>query len=270
MTLPPNRFGYWPITERPKLEWPGGARVAFWVAPNIEHYEYTLQSRPGRPDIPDYALKDYGNRVGFWRMYNVLAKYGVRATTCLNLTTLDHFPEVRDAMVAADWAYMAHGVYNTWPIYGYTVEEERAYWNDFIETVERKTGKRVKGRLGGGGGYMENTDDLMAEAGCLYHTSWIIDDKPIPITVKGGQPFCYVPDTGQTNDAGVLAIPGGRLPLRDGAAPVRHTLPRGGRKRTGDVPVAAPLPDRPSRRGGLSRPGPRLCARPRRSVAHHG
>ena len=125
MPLPPGRFGYWPITERPKLEWPDGARVAF-------------------------------------------NKYKVRATTCLNLATLDHFPEVKDAMVAADWAYMAHGVYNTRPIYGYTVEEERAYWKDFIETVEQKTGKRVKGRLGGRGGCTGNTDDLMAEAGCLY------------------------------------------------------------------------------------------------------
>jgi len=49
------------------------------------------------------------------------------------------------------------------------------------------------------------TDDLMAEAGCLYHTSWIIDDQPWPINVRGGQKFIYVPYTGQTNDAGMLA-----------------------------------------------------------------
>jgi hypothetical protein len=45
----------------------------------------------------------------------------------------------------------------------------------------------------------------MAEAGCLYHTSWIIDDQPWPINVRGGQKFIYVPYTGQTNDAGMLA-----------------------------------------------------------------
>ena len=44
----------------------------------------------------------------------------------------------------------------------------------------------------------------MAEAGCLYHTSWIIDDQPWPINVRGGQKFIYVPYTGQTNDAGML------------------------------------------------------------------
>ena len=67
------------------------------------------------------------------------------------------------------------------------------------------TGKRLKGGLGGGAGYTVLTDDLMAEAGCLYHTSWIIDDQPWPINVRGGQKFIYVPYTGQTNDAGMLA-----------------------------------------------------------------
>ena len=40
MPLPPDRFDYVPLTDRPVLKWPGGARVAFWIAPNVEHYEY--------------------------------------------------------------------------------------------------------------------------------------------------------------------------------------------------------------------------------------
>jgi peptidoglycan/xylan/chitin deacetylase (PgdA/CDA1 family) len=201
MALPPDRFAYSAIIDRPKLTWPNDARVAFWVAPNIEHYEYTPLSRPNQPDIPSYARNDFANRVGFWRMMDVLNKYNVRGCACLNLGILDHFPEVKDAMIAADWDYMAHGVYNSRPIYGYSIEDERAYWADFIATVKKHTGKMVKGRLGGGGGHTENTDDLMAEAGCLYHTSWIVDDQPIPVKVKGGQKFLYVPYSGQTNDA---------------------------------------------------------------------
>ena len=108
-------------------------------------------------------------------------------------------------MIAADWDYMAHGLYNSRPIYDYTEEQERAYWQDFIAHLHQMTGKRLKGRLGGGAGYTVRTDDLMAEAGCLYHTSWIIDDQPWPINVRGGQKFIYVPYTGQTNDAGMLA-----------------------------------------------------------------
>jgi len=170
------------------------------VAPNMEFFEYLPENRPTRPDIPHY-----GNRVGFWRMLDVLNKNNVRACCCLNLELLDHFPEIKDAMVASNWDYMAHGLYNSRPIYDYTEEQERVYWQDFITHLKEMTGKRLKGRLGGGADYTVRTDDLMAEAGCLYHTSWIIDDQPWPINVRGGQKFIYVPYTGQTNDAGMLA-----------------------------------------------------------------
>jgi peptidoglycan/xylan/chitin deacetylase (PgdA/CDA1 family) len=205
MALPPDRFAYAPITERPIIRWPGNARVAFWVAPNMEFFEYLPENRPTQPDIPHYARMDYGNRVGFWRMLEVLNTHKVRACCCLNLELLDHFPEIKDAMIAADWDYMAHGLYNSRPIYAYTEEQERAYWQDFITHLQAMTGKRLKGRLGGGAGYTVRTDDVMAEVGCLYHTSWIIDDQPWPINVRGGQKFIYVPYTGQTNDAGMLA-----------------------------------------------------------------
>jgi peptidoglycan/xylan/chitin deacetylase (PgdA/CDA1 family) len=202
----PNRFDYLPIIDRPAIKWPDNARLAFWVAPNMEFFEYLPPSRPTRPDVSSYARNDYGNRVGFWRMLEVFKKHGIRACCCLNLELLDHFPEMKDAMVAENWDYMAHGLYNTRPIYDYTIEQERAYWKDFIEHTKALTGKQVLGRLGGGAGYTVNTDDLMAEAGCLYHTSWIIDDQPVPIKVKGNKKFIYVPYTGQTNDAGMLSF----------------------------------------------------------------
>jgi hypothetical protein len=126
MSLPPHRFDYAPINDRPKIEWPNKARVAFWVAPNMEFFEYMPESRPTQPDIPHYARMDYGNRAGFWRMLDILNKHKVRACCCLNLEILDHFPEIKDAMVAADWDYMAHGLYNSRPIYNLTEDQERA------------------------------------------------------------------------------------------------------------------------------------------------
>lgn len=205
MTLAPGRFDYFPIKGRPIIKWPKGERVALWIAPNMEFFEYMPLDRPTRPDIPHYSRMDYGNRAGFWRMMEVLDKYGIRACCCLNLELLDHFPEIKNAMIASDWEYMAHGLYNSRPIYDYTIEEERAYWQDFITHVKEHTGKRLLGRLGGGAGYTVNTDDLMAEAGCLYHTSWIIDDQPWPINVSNGNKFIYVPYSGQTNDAAIMS-----------------------------------------------------------------
>jgi peptidoglycan/xylan/chitin deacetylase (PgdA/CDA1 family) len=184
MTLAPARFDYAPITERPVIKWPDSARVAFWVAPNMEFFEYMPESRSTQPDIPHYARMDYGNRVGFWRMLDVLNNNKVRACCCLNLEILDHFPEIKDAMVAQRLGL--HGA--------------RSLQQPANLRLHRRAGARVLAGL-----HTVRTDDLMAEAGCLYHTSWIIDDQPWPINVRGGQKFIYVPYTGQTNDAGMLA-----------------------------------------------------------------
>ncbi len=75
MPLPPNRVDYLPMIDRPIIKWPHNARVAFWVAPNIEHYEYlplldgvrNPWPRSPLPDVQQYSLHEYGNRVGFWR-----------------------------------------------------------------------------------------------------------------------------------------------------------------------------------------------------------
>jgi hypothetical protein len=83
MSLPPHRVVYSPIIDRPKITWPNNARVAFWVAPNVEHYEY-LPDYDGQrnpwprmpyPDVREYSYRDYGNRAGFWRMTEVLVVY---------------------------------------------------------------------------------------------------------------------------------------------------------------------------------------------------
>src|SRR5262249_28182027 len=78
--MDPYRFGYSPVVERPKLSWPGGARVAVWVCPNIEHYEYIPAEvrvrnpwpRMPHPDVLGYGGTAYGKRGGPWRMFEVL------------------------------------------------------------------------------------------------------------------------------------------------------------------------------------------------------
>lgn len=198
--MEPDRFEYSPIIDRPVIKWPNDARVAFWVAPNIEWYEYTPLSRPTQPDIPSYSYRDYGNRVGFWRMLEVTDKHNIRCCVCLNGAVLDHCPEVRDAMVARNWDYMAHGFYNSRPITDYSVDQEREYWRDMIDSVKRHTGKQLKGRLGAGGGNTMNTPDLMAEFGLIYHCDWMMDEQPFPLKVKNGTKFVHIPYSYQIND----------------------------------------------------------------------
>src|SRR5690349_9627382 len=121
MGLAPDWVDYLPIVDRPRIEWPNGARVAFWVSPNIEHYEYLPTFDKVRnpwprcpyPDVQGYASFDYGNRVGLWRMLNVLDRYSIRCTVSLSLSVLYRYPEIRAAMLERDWDFMSHGFDNT-------------------------------------------------------------------------------------------------------------------------------------------------------------
>jgi peptidoglycan/xylan/chitin deacetylase (PgdA/CDA1 family) len=211
MPLPPYRVDYSPIIDRPTIAWPNRARVALWIAPNIEHYEY-LPDVDGRrdpwprmphPDVQQYAYRDYGNRVGFWRMLEVLDAHRIKCCVSLNLAVLEHYPEIAEAMVKRDWDFMSHGIYNTIYLYSFTEDQERAFYRDCIDTLKRHTGKQLKGMLGPAITGTERTPDLMAEAGLIYHADWMHDDQPVPIKVKSGK-LISVPYSIELNDVPVF------------------------------------------------------------------
>ena len=208
MPLPPDRVDYSPIIDRPIIKWPRGARVALWIAPNVEHYEYLPQSnklrnpwpRMPHPDVQQYSHRDYGNRIGFWRLLEVLDKYQVKCSVSLNVAVLEHYPEIAEAMIQRDWDFMSHGIYNTRYLNGCSEDEEREFYKYCAQTLQHHTGKKLKGMLGPAASATERTPDLMAEAGLIYHADWLHDDQPVPIRVKSGK-LVSVPYTIETNDA---------------------------------------------------------------------
>jgi peptidoglycan/xylan/chitin deacetylase (PgdA/CDA1 family) len=213
MTISPSeRVDYSPIVERPQIRWPNDARVALWVVPNIEHYEYlpppnVLRDpwpRVPHPDVQQYSYRDYGNRVGLWRMADMCEEYGVRCTVSLNLAVLDHYEQIADLIRARDWCVMSHGIYNTRYVYELSEEEEREWLRDNVETLRRHTGWGLKGMLGPAISGTARTPDLMVEAGLVYHADWIHDDEPVPINVESGR-LISIPYSYELNDAPLFA-----------------------------------------------------------------
>ena len=195
---------YAPVTSRPRIRWPGGKRLAFWIVPNVEFYEYTPPPAVGRetwdrvpshPDVREYGFRDYGNRVGIWRMTELLDQYPVRPTVSLNLALLDHFPEIAQLIRQRGWAVMSHGIYNTRFLYGMDEAQERAFYADNVASLERHTGQRLRGILTPAITNTERTPALIAEAGLSYHADWVHDDVPVPIIVPGrkliSMPYSY-------------------------------------------------------------------------------
>ena len=203
-----DRIPYSPITERPRLTWPGGARVAVWVVPNVEHYEFLPDPvgsrdpwpRTPHPDILGYGLRDYGNRVGLWRMAEVTDKLAIPCTLSLNMANWEHYPEIFEASMARDWDVMCHGIYNTQYHWNMAEEEERAVIADCVETYRRFTGRQLAGWFSPAATFTWNTPDLVAEAGITYLCDWYHDDQPTPIRVRKGS-LITIPYQMDINDA---------------------------------------------------------------------
>ncbi len=203
-----ERVAYSPIVERPPLVWPGGARVALWVCPNIEHYQYLPGPvrvrdpwpRMPHPDVLGYGIKDYGNRVGMWRLFESMDRLGIKCTVSLNLAAFEHYPEILAACEARGWDYFSHGIYNTEYLWGMPEDEERDYVRDNIETFRRLTGRQLAGWFSPAVSHTLNTPDLVAEAGIKYFCDWFHDDQPFPMNVRSGR-LITLPYSMELNDA---------------------------------------------------------------------
>lgn len=207
MTVPdPNLYDYWPYRDRPKIEWPGGKKLAVWVAPNIEFYEFDPPVNPKRPgwprptpDVVGYSQRDYGNRVGHWRLMEVMDKYNLRGSVSLNVAMCDHCPEVIEACAARNWEFFSHGIYNTRYSYEMTEAQERAVIEDSIRTVEAATGQRIRGYLAPALTHTERTLDLIAEYDFWYTCDLFQDDQPQPLKTQSGR-LISLPYSLEVND----------------------------------------------------------------------
>ncbi len=143
----------------------------------------------------EYGFRDYGNRVGIWRMCEMLDRYPVRPTASLNLALLDHYPEIAALIRDRDWAVMSHGIYNTRFLYGMDEAQERAFYADNVVSLQRHLGRRLQGILTPAITNTSRTPALIAEAGLTYHADWVHDDVPVPIRVPGrrlvSMPYSY-------------------------------------------------------------------------------
>src|SRR5215204_1127035 len=149
-----DRFSYSPIVDRPPLRWPDGARVALWVIPNIEHF---LFDRPSTsitaatvgmvPDVLNYSWRDYGVRVGIWRLMEVMQRYGVKGTVALNSDVCSKYLRIIEEGKKLGWEWMGHGDNNSTLINQQSEDEERALIQSVVKTIKDSTGRQPRGWL---------------------------------------------------------------------------------------------------------------------------
>jgi allantoinase len=190
------------IFERKPFKWPGTKTLAVWIAPNVEVWHY---DSPGGtavspnvanrvPDVINYAWREYGMRVGLWRVADVLDAAGIKASVALNSAICETFPKAMEQMKKRGWEFMGHGTTNSENLAGLAPEKEREVIQHVLKTIEQSTGKKVRGWLGTGLTQTYNTLDILAEEGVTYCGDWNSDDQPYPMKVKKGKmisiPYC--------------------------------------------------------------------------------
>ena len=186
-----DRFDYSPIIDRPRLSWPNGARVAVWVIPNIEHFLFDrpstrLTNLPVNPDVLNYSWRDYGVRVGIWRMMEVMERYGVKGTVALNSDVCSRYPRIIEEGKKLGWEWMGHGTNNSTLLVGQSEAEERALIKEVVATITKSVGKAPRGWLSPALSETMRTLDILAENGIDYVGNWVNDDQPYPMRVKKG------------------------------------------------------------------------------------
>jgi allantoinase len=195
-------FPFVPITKRPPLQWPNGSRVAVWVIPNIEFYPLDVPVPEGSgtvPDVPSYAARDYGARVGIWRVMDVMEGLGVPGTVALNSDVLDVYPGVVEAASELGWEIMGHNTQNSLWLNRIPAEKEQGVIRGVFDRIEEATGKRPVGWLGSGLHETWNTLEYLIAAGCRYVADWVNDDQPYVMEV-GGKEIVSIPYTREIND----------------------------------------------------------------------
>jgi peptidoglycan/xylan/chitin deacetylase (PgdA/CDA1 family) len=206
----PRKYGpfpYSPIINRPRLNWPGGAHLALWVIPNIEFFaldEKVPAASGGSgvpvPDIPSWSSRDYGNRVGIFRLMGVMDKHGIRGTVALNSDLCEQHPEIIAEGNKRDWEWKGHNQSNTRRLNEAAAGEEPRIIRDTLATIQQATGKRPVGWLGSGLQETWDTLDLLAENGLRYVSDWTNDDQPYLMSLDGGASIVAMPYSHEIND----------------------------------------------------------------------
>jgi peptidoglycan/xylan/chitin deacetylase (PgdA/CDA1 family) len=205
-----GRFDYSPIIDRPVLRWPDGARVAVWLIPNIEHFLFdrpatamTREAHALNPDVRTYSWRDYGVRVGIWRMMEIMERHGFKGTVALNSSVCNEYPRIIEEGRKLGWEWMGHGITNSTLINAQPEAEERALIEEVVTTIARSVGKAPRGWLGPALSESLSTLDILAENGIEYVGDWVNDDQPYPMQVRRGRMFS-MPYSQEINDIPAL------------------------------------------------------------------
>jgi allantoinase len=201
-----GRYAYSAITRRPDYTWPDGKRLAVYIGLNLEHFAFGeglgAELAPGgpQPDVLNFAWRDYGNRVGIWRMLELFDELALPASVLVNSSIYGYCPEVMDAVRARGDEVVGHGRTNSERQGVLSEAQERRLIAETTAVIAAQEGAPPQGWLGPWISESRVTPDLLQEAGYAYLLDWCMDDQPVWMKTRGGGRILALPYPQEVND----------------------------------------------------------------------
>ena len=212
-----EHFAWQPAPERAAIDWPNGAQTAVMA---LLYFEYMEIDPPKDavsdarfagalgsyfPDYQNYSRREFGNRVGIFRVLDILERHGIRATVCANAMAAERYPYIVERCMRAGHHFAAHGWSINRMISSQMSEaQEIDYIGDCLDTLERATGERPTGWAGHDYGESERTPQLLAAAGVEHVIDWPND--VVPYLMQTSPPLLSVPNQSEWDDAQLFAV----------------------------------------------------------------
>ncbi|PLR23471.1 polysaccharide deacetylase [Caulobacter zeae] len=214
-------YDYIPLPHRKPLIWPNGARVALVMTFNLETWDLTKPTKEkyyaggpavlpdvlagDTPDFPNYTWREYGQRVGIWRLFDLFDELGVKASCTTNAVTFERRKAMTDACLERGWELLAHNWEQGELLTDFAHEpaKERDIVLRSLEHYEKFVGKRAKGWLSSSLRGTLQTADILAEHGCTFYCDLLNDDQPYLLRTPNG-PIVSTPYSNEINDFTLL------------------------------------------------------------------
>ena len=196
-----NRYGYSPIIERRDYDWPDGKRLAVYFALNIEHFSFGeglghTPTHPGTPpDVRNYSWRDYGLRVGIWRIFDLFDELELPACHLMNAAIYDYAPQIPARIRARGDEFIGHGRTNSEEQAACSEHEERRLIGETTEMIRLHEGDRPGGWMGPWISESERTPDLLKEgrlplpAGLVRGRPALLDDHEVGSDTFNSLPY---------------------------------------------------------------------------------
>ncbi len=210
-------YDFVPPPKRNPLRWPDGKRLALVVTLNLEYWDMLKDTAelyygggppilpdplPGNvPDVPNFSWREYGQRVGIWRMFEAFDSVGVPASCTVNAKLSLERRAIVDAVLERGWELVAHNYAqgDLLTNYQFKKDEEEALIKAALKVFKEVTGKDSKGWLSSALRSTTNTPDILADNGLIYLCDYMNDDQPYMMQTDHG-PIVSLPYSIEVND----------------------------------------------------------------------